>query len=215
MATKQEQRAARAAHGDLTEVSPVNLGLLGGECLQFQKGFARRRAQPGHGATQLDYAAGVTTIPDHLMEARGAQSRVPVEGLSNELHVGVGDRRAHRLSAIEAIRFDGIAHRIGMNVEFAGNGADFPVLGVKVTANLDARFRADHEFLLPHRGYRGKGLTNRPFRPHTMQRRKGTGGFSGRLRCLTAAPGPDEAVGGGVSGVPQPHDGGEVIETEP
>ena len=71
---------------------------------------------------------------------------------------------AGRLSTIEAIRFDGIAHHIRMNVEFAGNGADFPVLGVKVTANLDARFRADHEFLLPHREYRGKGSTNRPFR---------------------------------------------------
>jgi hypothetical protein len=34
-----------------------------------------------------------------------------------------------------------------VNIEFAGNGADFPVLGVKVAANLHARFRADHEFL--------------------------------------------------------------------
>ena len=53
---------------------------------------------------------------------------------------------AHGLSAIEAIRFDGIANGIGVNVEFAGNGADFPVLGVKVSANLHARFRTDHVF---------------------------------------------------------------------
>ena len=35
------QRAAGAAHGDLAEVSPVHLGLLGGECLQSQESFAR------------------------------------------------------------------------------------------------------------------------------------------------------------------------------
>ena len=102
-----------------------------------------------------------------------------------------------------------------MNIEFAGNGADFPVLGIKVTANLRARFQADHEFLLPHRGYRGKGSTNRPFLPQTTQRRKGVGALSGRLRCLTGAPEPEGTVTGGVSGVPQPHDGGEEIEREP
>ena len=195
-------------------MSPVHLGLLGGECLQFQESFACRRTQPGHGTTQLDYAAGVTAIPDHLMEARSAQPRMPVEGLPNELHVRVGDRWAHRLSTIEAIRLDGIAHGIGVNAEFAGNGADFPVFGVKVTANLRACFRADHEFLLPHPRYRGKGSTNRPFRPHTTQRRKGIGVLSG-IRCVTAASESDGGVTGGVSGVPQPHDGGEEIETEP
>jgi hypothetical protein len=106
-----------------------------------------------------------------------------------------------------------------MNVELTGNGADFPVLGVKVTANLHARFRADHEFLLPRLcpqwGYRGKGSTNRPFLPHMTQRRKGIGCLSGRLRCPTAEPEPERAVTGGVSGVPQPHDGGEEIEREP
>jgi hypothetical protein len=149
------------------------------------------------------------------MNARGPQSRMLIEDLSGELHVRVGDRGAHLLRAVEAIRFYGVAHGVGMNVEFAGNGADFPVLGIKLTANLHARFRADHEFLLPHRGYCGKGSTNRPFLPHTTQRRKGTGCLCGRLRCPTAAPEPERAVTGGVSGVPQPHDAGEKIETEP
>jgi hypothetical protein len=106
-----------------------------------------------------------------------------------------------------------------VNIEFAGNGADFPVLGIKVTANLRARFQADHEFLLPRLcpqwGYRGKGSTNLPFLPQTTQRRKGVGALSGRLRCLTGAPEPEGTVTGGVSGVPQPHDGGEEIEREP
>ena len=38
------QRASRAAHGDLAEVSPVHLGLFGGECLQVQE---RLRAPAG------------------------------------------------------------------------------------------------------------------------------------------------------------------------
>jgi hypothetical protein len=180
----------------------------------------RSRTQPGHGAPQLHDAAGVTAVADHLMNACGAQTRMLVESLANELYVRVRDRGTHRLSTIEAVRFDGIADGIGMNIEFAGNGADFPVLGVKVTANLHAHFRADHEFLLPRlslpqRGYRGKGSTNRPFLPHTTQRRKGTGSLSGSLRCLTAAPEPEGTVTGGVSSVPQPHDAGEEIEREP
>ena len=148
------------------------------------------------------------------MNAHGPQSRMPIECLAHELHLGVPDAGTHRLATIEAIRFDGVAYGVGVNFEFAGNGADFPVFGVKVTANLRACFRADHEFLLPHPRYRGKGSTNRPFRPHTTQRRKGIGVLSG-IRCVTAASESDGGVTGGVSGVPQPHDGGEEIETEP
>jgi hypothetical protein len=140
---------------------------------------------------------------------------VLIERLAHELHIRVRDRGTHRLSTIEAIRFDGFAHGIGVNVEFAGNGADFPGLGVKVTANLHARFRADHKFLLRHRGYRGKGSTNRPLRPHTTQRRNGTGVLSGGRRSLTIAPEPEGAVTGFVSGAPPPHDAGEEIEREP
>jgi hypothetical protein len=209
------QRTAGAAHCNLTEVSPVYLGLLGGECLQFQERFACRRPQPGHGATQLHDAAGVTAVADHLVNACGAEPRMLIERLADELHIRVCVARTHRLRAVKAIRFDGVADGVGVNIEFAGNGADFPVLGVKVAANLHMRFRADHEFLLPHRGFRGKGSTNRPFLPQTTQRRKGTGSLSGRLRCLTAAPEPEGTVTGGISGVPQPHDAGEKIETEP
>jgi hypothetical protein len=67
-----------------------------------------------------------------------------------------------------------------MNIEFTGDGADFPVLGVKVTANLNAGFGIDHLFSFLKRGIRGKGSTNRPLRPQTMQRRKGARPFSGR-----------------------------------
>ena len=196
-------------------MGPVHLGLLGGKRLQLQERFARGRAQSGHGAPQLYYAAGVAALANHLMDARGAQPRMLVQRLTYELYIGVCDAGTHRLSTIETIRFDGIADGIGVNVEFAGNGADFPVLGVKITANLHAGFRADHVFLLLHRGYRGKGSTNRPFRPHTTQRRNATGGLSVRRPSLVAAPERDCTVTGVASGVPQPHDAGEEIEREP
>jgi hypothetical protein len=60
--------------------------------------------------------------------------------LGNELHVRIVDTGAHRLSAVEPVRFDGIANRIGMNVEFTGDGADFPVPGVKNSSE------SEHEF---------------------------------------------------------------------
>jgi hypothetical protein len=49
--------------------------------------------------------------------------------------------------AVETLTLDGIANGIGMNVEFTGNGADLPMLGVKVAANLRAGFRTNHELL--------------------------------------------------------------------
>ena len=46
--------------------------------------------------------------------------------------------------ALKRSALDGVAHGIGMDAQFAGDGADFPMLGVKVAANLSAGFRTDH-----------------------------------------------------------------------
>ncbi len=35
-------------------------------------------------------------------------------------------------------------HGIGMNAQFRCNGADFPMLGIKVTADLGSGFVTDH-----------------------------------------------------------------------
>ena len=83
------------------------------------------RAQQGHGTAQLDNASGITALADHLINARGAQPRMLAEGLANKLHGRIGNRGAYRLSAVEAVRFDGIANGIGMNAEFSCNRADF------------------------------------------------------------------------------------------
>ena len=57
-----------------------------------------------------------------------------------------------------------------MNAQFAGNGADLPMLGVKVAANLRAGFRTDHEMDHLRRGMRGNGSMKRPRRPQINAR---------------------------------------------
>ena len=38
-----------------------------------------------------------------------------------------------------------MANGVRVDAQFTGNGADFPVFGVKVAANLRAGFRTNHE----------------------------------------------------------------------
>jgi hypothetical protein len=118
------------------------------------------------------------------------------------------------MCATEAVRLDGITNGIGVNVQLSGNGADFPVPGIKVTAYLYVRFRVNHLFSLPKRGIRGKGSTNRPLRPQTTQRRNGAGRPTGRY-CVKSAPERAGAVSGPDPDVPQPDFAGEQIDWEP
>ena len=64
---------------------------------------------------------------------------------------------------------DGVVNGIGMDAQFTGNGADFPMLGVKITANLGAGFGTDHEKDHLRLGMRGYGSTKRPARPQMQQ----------------------------------------------
>ena len=66
------------------------------------------------------------------------------ESLSNERQIGIDNRTPQRLCALESFALDGVAHRVGMDPQFAGNGADFPMLGIKIAPNLRADFRTDH-----------------------------------------------------------------------
>ena len=173
------------------------------------------RPQQGHGAAQLYHASGIAALLDHLIDARGAQPWMLIQGLANELHVGIGDTGAQRLGAVEPVRFDGMTNGLGVHVEFSCNSADFPVFSIKVTANLHVGFRADHLFSLPDREIRGKGSTNRPLRPQTTQRRNATGRFSGLGRGAKVALEPDEVAAGVNPDVPHPNSAGEEIEKEP
>ena len=125
--------------------------------------------KPGNSAPQLHDAAAVAAIANHLVDARGAQARMLIQSLANELQVGIDDRRTQLLAAMEAVGLNGVAHGIGVNAQFTGDGADFPMLGVKIAANLDARFWRNHRFRNPDRGIRGNGSTKQPLRPQMMQ----------------------------------------------
>ncbi len=129
----------------MTEVCPIDLGLLAGKHLQLQKGFALLRTHARHGTAQLHDAPAIATVVNHLEDACGAQSRMLIECLVNERHVGIDDGRTKWLGTVKTLAFNSLANGIGMNVQFTGNGADLPMFDVKVAANLRAGFRADHE----------------------------------------------------------------------
>jgi len=181
--------------------------MLAWKHLQLQEGFGLLWAQVGHGAAQLHDAAAVTAIADHLEDACSTQAGMLIEGLANEPNVRIDHRCAKWLCVVETLAFDGIANRIGMNAEFTGNGADFPVFDIEVAANPRASFRTDHQRTHFLGGVRGNGSTKRPTRRQNWQRRGKSGGVSG-LGC---------GVGDFSPGSTGPHsnDAGDVIEWEP
>lgn len=78
-----------------------------------------------------------------------------LECVSNESGVGIDDGWADKVARLKAAGFDGVANRIGMHAEFGGDGADLPMLGVKVAADAGAQFFADHA-RIPSAAQRGQ-----------------------------------------------------------
>ena len=113
--TKQES-CRLAAHNDGAEVGPVHLGLLGWKDLQTEKGFVRLRAQTCHHASQLLDTAAVATIPDHLVEARGAQAGMLLQHLAHKGQVWIEDGWPQRLGVLEAFHFNGAPYCLGVDV---------------------------------------------------------------------------------------------------
>src|SRR5579859_8185097 len=137
------QSPAGAAHYHVAEMRPIHLRLLAGKGFQTQERLADLWAQAGHGAPQLDDAAGVTTVANHLVNAGRTQPWMLVQGLPDERQIRVGQGGPQWLR-VETLRFNGVAHGVRMYAQFTGDGADLPMLGVKVTANLGSNFGADH-----------------------------------------------------------------------
>jgi hypothetical protein len=135
-----------------------------------------------------------------------------VQGLANKVHVRIGQTGMQSWSTVETFRFNGVANGIGVNVEFTRDSAYFPVLGIKIAADLHARFRVHHLRSLLNREVGGKGSTNRPPRPQTIQRRNGTNRCVG-AGCLIVALLLEQAA---VDVVPSLlHSAGKLIEREP
>ena len=121
--------------------------MLAGKRLELQERFATLRAQAGNGTPQLHHAAAVAAVTNHLVDARSAQARMLIESVTNELDVGINDGYSQRLGVPEAFAFNRVANGVRVDAQFTGNGADFPVLDIKVAANLRADFRTDHRYL--------------------------------------------------------------------
>jgi hypothetical protein len=61
--------------------------------------------------------------------------------LSHEAEVGIDHRGAQGLGAIELLRFNCIAHSVGMHTQFPCNRSNPPMFGIKVAPDLGADFR--------------------------------------------------------------------------
>jgi hypothetical protein len=67
-----------------------------------------------------------------------------MEHLAHKWQVRIDNRRPQRLGVLEAFHFNGAPYGVGVDVQGLCNGADFPMLGVKIAANLYADFGTDH-----------------------------------------------------------------------
>ena len=91
------QGSLGSAYHHVPKVSPVDLRLLAGKRMELQERFAALGTQAGNGTPQLHHAAAVAAVANHLVDARGAQARMLIEGVADELDVGIDDGCSHRL----------------------------------------------------------------------------------------------------------------------
>src|SRR5438067_11904268 len=73
---KARQAPTGPANGHFAKVRPIDLSLLSWKEAQSQKGLRANRPQTSYHTPQLHHASGVTALPDHLVDARGAQPRI-------------------------------------------------------------------------------------------------------------------------------------------
>src|SRR5271157_382636 len=152
------ETATGAADGHFPEMSPVGLPLLAREGAESEKGLPVGRTQFRHDATELSHATGVAAGTNHLEEAGGAQARILLQGLAEEVEVGIGEAIAEAGMAAETIGIERRAYRLGVQTQLGRNRADFPMFGMKQMADVGYLFLRNHES--PR-----KGFTQRPRRP--------------------------------------------------
>ena len=87
------------------------------------QGFMGMRAQTCHDASQLLDAAGVATIPDHLMDARGAQPGMLFQHLAYKRQIWIDNGGPQRLGMLEAFHFNSAPYGVGVDVQGLCNRA--------------------------------------------------------------------------------------------
>jgi hypothetical protein len=138
------ETAAGPADGDFAEMSPIGLSLLTGEGTEAQKSFPVGGTQFRHDATKLGHTPGVAARANHLEEAGGAQARILLQGLAEEVEVRISEAIAEAGMATEAVGVEGATDGVGMEAEFSRNGAHLPMLGVKEMTDVSDLFIGNH-----------------------------------------------------------------------
>ena len=132
-----------AAHHEMAEVTPVHLRLLARQCAQAQVGLGcRARAVAGHEVAEVVGPAGVAAFPHHGVQTAGGQRGELGQGLADEGQIGVdlaGPQRG--IGAHHAGLGDHALHRVAVQVQLAGDGADAPAFGLVQAQDLRAQFR--------------------------------------------------------------------------
>src|ERR1017187_2481283 len=67
-----------------------------------------------------------------------------LQHLAHKQQIRIDNGGPQRHGVLEAFHFNGAPHGVGVDVHGGCNGADFPMLGVEVAANLYAGFGTDH-----------------------------------------------------------------------
>ena len=78
--TKQDSCAVARPTSDRPKCAQSTWACSAGKACSRKKGFARLWAQAGHDAPQLHDAAGIAAVANHLVDARGAQPRMLLQG---------------------------------------------------------------------------------------------------------------------------------------
>ena len=142
---KEPQRSLAAGHGDLANVRPVDLRLFAGERLGAEVYLAARlRPDRGHILAQRADSAGVAALGDHVMQARGAQSRVAGQRFGDEGEVRVDEARPRGGAWARVPEAEDAADHIGVDPELGRDRADAPVLRVVQAENLRLSLRCRH-----------------------------------------------------------------------
>ena len=113
-------------------MSPVGLALFAGKSRESEKGLTAGWTDFCHHAAQLSDTSLIASGADHFEQSRGAQTGMLLQGVAEELQVRSGEAVTRTGGVVrEAVGLQGTAYGVGMETELGGNGADFPVLGVK------------------------------------------------------------------------------------
>ena len=139
-------RACALSDADLAERAPVNLrGLAGQGNDPAVDGAVGLGPQAPHETADLDDRARIAALADHLVDPRGAQTRILGQGVTDERQIRVEDAGPTHAGA-DACRLalHRGADRLMVEAELGRDGPDLPVLAVEQAPDLGALRGRDH-----------------------------------------------------------------------